>query len=190
MIDIAQIKKGERYKLELLCILNANQVLVFETPSGDHIPIRNCDIESISPAEPKSNRRPHVGDKMRIVDWNGSPAVPMDEGMNWDGYDDGSERLCYIRAIRKDGRIIVTQGEKDDMETESACFAPCFLELVEAMEERKPFFVFEDATSWQVKKGKSLCARYGKATHPRAKEAAEDEAERLNEEWQTKQSEK
>lgn len=62
-----------------------------------------------------------------------------------------------------------------------------FFQLVTPVEELEPFFVYEDATSWQVKKGKSLCARYGKATHPHAKEAAEAERDRLNAEYRKEQ---
>ena len=45
-----EIKVGEKYRIELLCILNKEKVIVFETPTGDHIPLRNSDIECVSPA--------------------------------------------------------------------------------------------------------------------------------------------
>lgn len=73
---------------------------------------------------------------------------------------------------------------------DNAChYVPWYhLQLVTPVEELEPFFVYEDATSWQVKKGKSLCARYGKATHPHAKEAAEAECKRLNAEYRKEQN--
>lgn len=58
MIEAEQIKQGERYTLELLCILNKdNEIFVFETPTGDHIPISKNDIECISPEEKKSESK-------------------------------------------------------------------------------------------------------------------------------------
>lgn len=40
----------------------------------------------------------------------------------------------------------------------------------------------------QLKNGNSLCARYGKTTHPHAKEAAEAECARLNDEHRKEQA--
>lgn len=47
----ADIKEGKYYNLELQCILNREKVIVFETASGDHIPIRLCDLECVHPVE-------------------------------------------------------------------------------------------------------------------------------------------
>lgn len=44
------IEEGKKYKLELLCIHNKENIIVFETPTGDHIPLRNSDIECVCPA--------------------------------------------------------------------------------------------------------------------------------------------
>lgn len=81
----------------------------------------------------------------------------------------GEDKYGNVRVQNPNGICIVTKS--------------VFLELVTPVEELEPYFVFEDATSWQVKKGNSLCARYGKATHPHAKEAAEAERDRLNAEY-------
>ena len=55
-----------------------------------------------------------------------------------------------------------------------------YLELVTPVEELEPYFLFEDTYSWQVKRENKLCCRFGKSTHPHAKEAAEAERDRLN----------
>lgn len=48
---IKEVKVGERYKLELLCIHNAGNVIMFETPTGDHLPFRESDLECVTPVE-------------------------------------------------------------------------------------------------------------------------------------------
>ncbi|MBQ8238916.1 MAG: hypothetical protein IJZ39_12325 [Oscillospiraceae bacterium] len=47
---IKEVKAGEKYKLELLCIHNSGKVIIFETPTGDHLPFRESDLECVSPA--------------------------------------------------------------------------------------------------------------------------------------------
>ena len=61
-MNIEYIKVGETYNLELLCIHNKGKVIVFETPTGDHIPLRNSDIECVSPANgtPVAELEPYI----------------------------------------------------------------------------------------------------------------------------------
>ena len=49
------VEEGKKYKLELLCIHNKEKVIVFETPTGDHIPLRIADLECGSPANDTKN---------------------------------------------------------------------------------------------------------------------------------------
>ncbi len=48
---IKEVKAGEKYKLELLCIHNSGKVIIFETPTGDHLPFRESDLECVSPED-------------------------------------------------------------------------------------------------------------------------------------------
>lgn len=45
----ADIKVGKYYNLQLMCILNKEKVIVFGSASGDHIPMRQCDLECVTP---------------------------------------------------------------------------------------------------------------------------------------------
>lgn len=51
IMDLKHIKIGEKYKLELLCIHNAEKVIIFETPTGALLPFRESDLECVSPVE-------------------------------------------------------------------------------------------------------------------------------------------
>lgn len=86
-----------------------------------------------------------------------------------------SGSLATVKNDEEENKVLITIDGDGIWWIDAA-----YLELITPAEEREPYFVNEDATSWQLKKGKSLCARYGKATHPHAKEAAEAECARLN----------
>lgn len=67
---IKEVKTGEKYKLELLCIHNAGKVIMFETPTGDHLPFRESDLECVSPAAPKYDpcRKFREGDMVDVME--------------------------------------------------------------------------------------------------------------------------
>lgn len=85
----------------------------------------------------------------------------------------GEDKYGNVRVQNPNGICIVTKS--------------VFLELVTPVEDLEPYFLFEDTYSWQVKRENKLCCRFGKSTHPHAREAAEAERDRLNAEWRKEQ---
>lgn len=71
-----KIKKGKKYKLELLCVRLQKNYFIFETPSGDFVALRASDLECIchengtknTESAPKYDpcRLFRKGDKVRI----------------------------------------------------------------------------------------------------------------------------
>ena len=133
--ELNQIKKGERYKIELLCILNKdNEIFVFETPTGDHIPIRKSDIESISPAEkPKYDpcRLFKKGDKVKRRTVDGRTNQELTECIE----------LTVIYSKDKYGNVRVQLPSGISIVTKSV-----FLELVTPVEELEPYTLEEETT--------------------------------------------
>ena len=114
-----------------------------------------------------------------------------------------------VRVIEKDGRTVhdplnggiwrVARNERtggahemsvlvhliyEDEKTALQIHVPfCFLELVTPVEELEPYSVGETTDYFSVDKDNEEVSLYWKARHPHAKEAAEAECKKLNEEY-------
>lgn len=185
------IEEGKKYKLELLCIHNKEKVIVFETTTGDHIPLRIADLECVSPANdtknaetaPKydPNREFRKGDKVRLVQCNGRNPFDSFNGIEYlpdetiytvdgDEYDNGKVELYAMDSC-------------DTFEIHHSN-----IELVTPVEELEPYSVSEATVQYLVKEdNKKVVAQFCKLYHPNAKSAAEAERDRLNAEWRKEQ---
>jgi hypothetical protein len=204
MITDEDIKVGQKYKLELLCIHSGEKVIIFETPTGDHIPLRNGDREcvtSINPYEPLklviSNRIPETAPKYDpcrkfrkgdIVEPRKGREVYACEWFDCVFHKlEGTYKVC---DDEREGHVSVI-----DKETGEDCYVSSFaLELVTPVEERESYSVKESIfikDEWQVwkdggDKTQTLIATYTLA-HPNAKKAAAAERDRLNAEYRKEQ---
>lgn len=143
-MKLEDIKVGEKYKLELICILNAGNVIMFETPTGDHLPLRKSDLKCVSPInlyEPLklfiSNRIPETYPKydpnrpfrekdiVRYKPLNGRecPAMPCDEFYR-------EKTLTVVANEDCNHRVLV---QTQDGREKYIMF--CYLELVTPVEE-------------------------------------------------------
>ena len=173
---------GETYKLELLCIHNKHSVIVFETPTGDHIPLRNSDLECVSPANGKKNaetapkydqnRLFRKGDKVEHHPRNGRRGAS--------DIPNGKTLTVTADEVLYDW-IYLTDGDND-----YSC-DPAYLELVTPVEELEPYFVMELKGAYGVYNTRfqpeTEACHFYTDMHPHAKEAAEAERDRLNAEW-------
>lgn len=168
---IKEVKAGEKYKLELLCIHNAGKVITFETPTGDHLPFRESDLECVSPANVTKydpNRKLKKGDIVEPCQVKGRW-----HSVTWEG--------------RSGIHFIVTEDEDEDgiiSIKDPDCKLPyiaaaVFFNLVTPVEELEPYYVVKGDVSYKLKKGERLLANYW-PQHPHAKAAAEAERDRLN----------
>ena len=177
-----EIKKGEIYKLELLCILNKENVIIFETPTGDHIPLRNSDIECVSPANGTKNtettpkydpcRLFREGDKVLFRKVNNRFTYELD-------------KTLFVGTL---GRVAFDERESGAVKVH--CFDGVlrvvdanYLELVTPVEELEPWEIDEDdPLFWGITKaGGKAPVMLPKAYYTR--EQAEAERDRLNAEW-------
>jgi hypothetical protein len=63
------------------------------------------------------------------------------------------------------------------------CIDAAYLELITPVEELEPYSVGESSHTWYVYKDDDVVVAFNKEKYPNAKEAAEAERDRLNEEW-------
>lgn len=208
MITDEDIKVGQKYKLELLCIHSAEKVIIFETPTGDHIPLRNGDREcvtSINPYEPLklviSNRIPEIAPKYNpnrlfkkgdIVEPRKGREVYACEWEDCVFHKlEGTYKVCNDE---REGHVSVI-----DKETGVDCYVSSFaLELVTQAEELEPYRIFnnERLGAWTVLKNELIFAYYPYRVNEsdnivhseeEAKAAAEAERDRLNAEYRKEQ---
>lgn len=187
-MDTKEVKAGEKYKLELLCIHNTGKVVMFETSTGDHIPFRESDLECVSPVSPKydPNRPFRKGDKVNMKpEVNGRPVYIG---------EDAWEPLAPNEIWTVEEDELETGWVRIKTDCVHATVWHAMLELVTPVEARVSFRVgdFPVDGEWSVWKdsfGKTeIISSYKIATHPHAKEAAEAERDRLNKEHREEQS--
>lgn len=186
-LNLEDIKVGEKYKLELLCIHNKEKVIVFETPTGDHIPLRNSDHECICPAngikntEPVlkyyKNRKFRKGDRVKPLERNGR--VPWAKDMT-----------LTVVADEHSADVAV----RDEETGEERLMCVLFLELVTPVEEIEPYRVETGGYNrFRIKKGNLEYSYFPFGEHcvlgmDEAKAAAEAECNRLNAEYRKEQN--
>lgn len=126
-MDTKEIKIGEKYKLELLCIYNAGKVITFETPTGDHLPFRERDLECVSPAAPKYDPcRPFKkGDIVEPVACNGRAPLCLRKYI-------GTKQV--VECDEDNNGVVGIVGDVE------AVFA-AFLKLITPIEELEPYYV-------------------------------------------------
>lgn len=113
------------------------------------------------------------GDKVRVVEWNGRR--PWCEALL------GKETTVLHDESSYGVRIQI--GES----VESYCtLNACFLELVTPVEEVEPYTVVESYGRTDIMKDDYVITTYTDS-HPHAKKSAEDECDRLNEEYRKEQ---
>lgn len=185
-----EIKVGKTYRIELLCILNKENVIVFETPTGDHIPLRNSDIECVSSANGIKSaknaqkydpcRKFRKGDKVRFRKVN-DRFTP-----DWDAKTFVGTLGKVYSDERASGNVTVLCCD-DVYRTIDATY----LELITPVEELEPYSVKELRNVIEVVNSKETEVRsavFFRSRHPHAKEAAEEECARLNEEYRKERS--
>ena len=194
------IEEGKKYKLELLCIHNKEKVIVFETPTGDHIPLRNSDIECVSPENGIKNTEPapkydpnrlfREGDKVRIKrEINGR--LLHHSFVNFKHDTVYTVDADEVQKDFKSGHVVITDGKH-------YCSLSFYeLELVTPVEELEPYSVTystdtsEECGRFEVVRGEQCVSIYPYGTHEtryykkaeHAKAAAEAERDRLNAEY-------
>ena len=202
-MNIEDIKVGETYKLELLCIYNKEKVVVFETPTGDHMPLRNSDHECVSPANgikntenaPKydQNRMFRKGDIVRLREYNGRKPYDFWHKQVIKNY--GAKLDTVLEDELDSGNVDIFQDAPIDELTVRV--HSCHLELVTPVEELEPYRIGKSDYNGFVnieKKGKIIAMiPYGKELHEHKTEeqalaAAEAERDRLNAEHRKEQA--
>lgn len=179
-----EIKVGETYKIELLCILNRENVIVFETPTGDHIPLRSSDVECVSPANgikhtepaPKYDpcRKFREGDIVEPCSVKGRWQSPA-----WAGRS--GIRFTVVEDEIEEGIISV----KDPDACTYSYTDAVYFQLVTPVEELEPYSVHEYDSVYEVQRGTLTFSVFYKTKYGAnaAKEAAEAECARLNAEY-------
>ena len=177
-LNLEDIKVGEKYKLELLCIHNKEKVIVFETPTGDHIPLRNSDLECICPqTTPKYDptRLLKKGDRVQVKRRNGRCNGKAGEYLR--------EAFCEVAEDEEPNELVRVYHNSSEYKLD-----PAYLELITPVEEQEPYSVSEATVQYLVKEdNKKVVAQFCKLYHPHAKAAAEAERDRLNAEWRKEQ---
>lgn len=211
MITDEDIKVGQKYKLELLCIHSGEKVIIFETPTGDHIPLRNRDREcvtSINPYEPLKlatiNRIPETapkydpcrlfrkGDIVKIVEWRGRRMADDSNG--------------GVYTVQEDEKTNDYKGVSIKHETKGRLIGwarvhACNLELVTPVDETERYIIIHNEydkyyeVCWKDDDEDGMTGRvrcrvmywYHQSpmtyTEAQAKAAAEAERDRLNAEY-------
>lgn len=121
------------------------------------------------------------GDEVRYVPCNGRdcPAMPCDEYYR-------EKTLTVVKDEDSNHQVLVrTQDGREKY------IRFCYLQLITPVEELEPYSVEEDKWYWHVLEerngGKMTVCKFLKDFHPHAKEAAEAECKRLNEECRKEQ---
>jgi hypothetical protein len=129
-------------------------------------------IKNTEPA-PKYDpcRKFRKGDKVRVVEY---------KGRNYTNVDTGKEGVVSRNETGADPAIEVVFDDDDLWDVD-----PAYLELVTPAEEHELYYVEDVGNAWAVRKSEdcgmySTQAWFSKKRHPRAKEAAEAECDRLN----------
>lgn len=123
-------------------------------------------------------RRLKCGDIVELVEWNGRFPIPKSYFKDID--------IKTFRVVAEECRGIVTI----DLCGEAHHLPICFLKLITPVEELEPYCVRKYSSFYAVEKRnnhKDRPATYDVDNHPHAKEAAEAERDRLNDEWRKEQ---
>lgn len=198
----ADIKEDKYYNLKLQCILNAEKVVVFKTESGDHIPIRLCDLECVShitPSEPPTLvgptpkpdpcRKFRKGDKVRVITWNGRTPFDTIHGLK---INPGEVHIVLDDEYERN-EVYIGMSAADE---EQSVVHACHLEIITPVEDMGPYSVRHNAVhaAWSIYGPFDLSAVnyfYGERypyTKETAKAAAEAERDRLNAEYRKEQN--
>ena len=129
----------------------------------------------LQPCEPKPKDAPcrffRKGDEVRVLEERAGRIPPLCGDIEPGG--------VYIVSDDEDGGDVMLA-----VNDSFACIDWFWLELVTPVEAMEPYSVADNIFGWLVYKGNTgnVVANFNK-THPHAKEAAEDECDRLNAEW-------
>lgn len=175
-----ELKAGERYNFTLLYTgQSINNKFRFESPTGIHYILGLGDMEAVSPVSaPKHNpcRELRIGDKVRVRKIHGklpqcryNGVAHVKEGDCCTIFED-AYRNCYW----------VTMAPNVHW-----CFDAAYLELVTPVEEIERFYIENDTTGFAIvdRQNVGYVAHFKAVQHPHAKEAAEAECKRLNNEY-------
>lgn len=142
----ADIKVGKYYNIKLMCILNAEKVIVFSPASGDHIPLRQCDLECVTPipSEPPTLvgpaptlapcRKFRKGDKVRLIEWNGRKPFDTLHGLK---LNPGEFHIVLDDEYERN-EVYIGMSAADE---EQSLVHVCNLELVTPVENLCPYSV-------------------------------------------------
>lgn len=184
-MKIEDIKAGEKYYVQVKVSQVHDDGVTVYTVNENGVGIQERDFEgedlrAFLPATDKFKHNPwrkfKKGDKVRVVEWYGRR--PQCEAYL------GKEFIVGKDETPLGVRILV--GETG----ESYCTPDaCFLELVTPVEEIEPYHIETCAESVYVMDKKSgILACYDGDVHPNAREAAEAECKRLNEQYRKKEN--
>ena len=192
------IKAGKYYNLKMLCVLSKDKFIAFKTPSGRYMPLRQCDLECVSPitpSEPPTSACPapkydpcrkfRKGDKVRVVEWNGRNTARVGQ-------------IGYVVSDERNSKVELAI----ECWTKDVYYPACHLELVSPVEELEPYRISTNrdcathAIFKKIKEKDFIVCKYF-FTHGRcanallsekeALAAAEAECEKLNAEYRKEQ---
>lgn len=147
-------------------------------------PVEVCDMFSIyENAAPKYDpyRKFRKGDRVSPQFCNGRKPLAYNGFINLMPEDGVYEVIC---DEDKDGIVRISYKTKD------VSILACFLELVTSVEERSPYYVgtWENMLAvYKKTQTEDIIISMFSQSHPHAKEAAEAECKRLNEEYRKEQ---
>lgn len=177
-LDIERIKRGTPVVLRgsFGKVCSDGKVMIYANGHEVFMPMRAAEtrLEKMAFFE----RRFRAGDEVNVTSRYGRFPVVSPMNHPWLG-----ERVTVVEDEDDSGFVQVRSNSGHKM---SVAFF--FLELVSPVEERRPYEVVETMSlgGWQIMRDGLPLVLYDGNLHPNAKEAAEAECKRLNDEWQTK----
>lgn len=145
-------EEGKKYKLELLCVRAKENYVVFETPTGDSVPLKDSDFECICPENGIKNTEPvpkydpcrlfRKGDKVKLRKHF------FGRETTFSHYSESKFNFDEIYTIEEDEEpqpSLVAVASNDGEYSEEFCFYE--IELVTPVEELEPFYVRENTES-------------------------------------------
>lgn len=195
------LKYGEKYRLELLCKSQTKNIIVFETPTGDLLPLRANDLECVSPIPERENTESaHKYDPCRLFK-EGDIVEPCQVKGRWFGTAwKKRSGILFTVTTDEDEEGVMWVQDPDSLHAQDV--EAVFFRLVTPVEELEPHFIEESNDGativWTVKKrncSQGLDFRYCPGwggniffSENHCRKHAEAECKRLNAEYRKENS--
>lgn len=132
------LKYGEKYRLELLCKSQTKNIIVFETPTGDLLPLGVNDLECVSPVPERENTESaHKHNPCRLFK-KGDIVEPCQVKGRWFGsaWKDRSG-MRFTVTKREDEEGVMWVQDPDSLHAQDV--EAVFFRLVTPVEELEPY---------------------------------------------------